>query len=208
VNGGSKNVLGSVRSLWRYPVKSMLGEELESTRVTERGLQGDRTFAVVDEFTGKVGSAKNPREWESLLKFKTAYEDGEETPSVRITFPDGAVIRSRQSDIDEKLSAALGKKVKLATTPPKGAKFEEYWPDIEGLQHRERVSNEPMAVGAPAGTFFDLAPLHLLTTATLEKLRALQPQARFEVARFRPNIMVEPASGETLFLENTWVDHS
>ncbi len=72
----SRSAVRSVQSLWRYPVKSMLGEEVENTSLTERGLQGDRTYAVVDETTGKVGSAKNPREWGSLLGFKAAFVDG------------------------------------------------------------------------------------------------------------------------------------
>jgi MOSC domain-containing protein len=205
MRGGSKNVLGSVQSLWRYPVKSMLGEELESTDVTERGLQGDRTFAIVDESSNKVASAKNPREWGSLLSFKTTLVGGEKAPEVQITLRDGAVISSWQTYADQKLSAALGKKVKLAAIPPKAPKFEEYWPNVEGLLRREKVTNEPLAVGAPRGTFFDLAPLHLLTTATLARLRELHPQGQFEVARFRPNIVVEPASSEKCFAENGWV---
>jgi uncharacterized protein YcbX len=54
---------GSVVGLWRYPVKSMMGEELNSSEVTDRGLLGDRQFAVLDRATGKVGGAKNPRKW-------------------------------------------------------------------------------------------------------------------------------------------------
>jgi uncharacterized protein YcbX len=60
---------GSVVALWRYPVKSMMGEELNSTEVTDRGLLGDRQFAVVDRATGKVGGAKNPRKWGNFLTF-------------------------------------------------------------------------------------------------------------------------------------------
>ena len=46
---------GTVVSLWRYPVKSMMGEELNSSYMTKRGLVGDRTYAVVDKQTGKSG---------------------------------------------------------------------------------------------------------------------------------------------------------
>jgi uncharacterized protein YcbX len=49
-------------SLWRYPVRSMMAEELNSSYVTERGLVGDRVYALIDQKTGKVASAKNPRE--------------------------------------------------------------------------------------------------------------------------------------------------
>jgi len=60
----------------------------------------------------------------------------------------------------------------------------------------------------PAGTFFDLAVVHVLTTGTIDRLRELYPQGRFEVRRFRPNIVVEPASGEKNFVENAWIGHT
>jgi uncharacterized protein YcbX len=63
---------GSVVGLWRYPVKSMMGEELNAAEVTERGLVGDRQFAVVDASTGKVAGAKNPRKWGNFFDFRAA----------------------------------------------------------------------------------------------------------------------------------------
>ena len=63
---------GSVVALWRYPVKSMMGEELNSCEVTDRGLLGDRQFAVVDRATGKVGGVKNPRNWGNFFDFRAA----------------------------------------------------------------------------------------------------------------------------------------
>ncbi|HET7057153.1 MAG TPA: MOSC N-terminal beta barrel domain-containing protein [Nitrospiraceae bacterium] len=52
--------MGAVISLWRYPVKSMIGEELQTAQVTDRGLIGDRAYALIDEADGKVATAKNP----------------------------------------------------------------------------------------------------------------------------------------------------
>src|SRR5213076_1135583 len=69
---------GSVVGLWRYPVKSMMGEELNAAEVTERGMVGDRQFAVVDASTGKVAGAKNPRKWGNFFDFTRA------TSSLRI----------------------------------------------------------------------------------------------------------------------------
>jgi uncharacterized protein YcbX len=77
--------LGTVAVLRRYPVKSMLGEDLRASDVTWRGLTGDRVLAVVHRVTGKVGSAKNPRLWRGLLKL-AATASG---PAVKITLPDG-----------------------------------------------------------------------------------------------------------------------
>ena len=64
---------GSVVTVWRYPVKSMMGEQLNDSSVTERGLAGDRAYALVDIETGKVVSAKNPRKWGNLFEFRAAF---------------------------------------------------------------------------------------------------------------------------------------
>jgi len=53
--------------------------------------------------------------------------------------------------------------------------------------------------------FFDLATIHVLTTATINRLRALYPQGQFEVRRFRPNIVVRPENDDAEFVESTWV---
>jgi len=109
---------GSVVSLWRYPVKSMVGEELNASAVTARGLLGDRAYALVDRSDGKVASAKNPRKWPRLFDFRAAYVDtvqrGARLPAVRITLPDGATLTSEQADADPTLSRELHREVTLA----------------------------------------------------------------------------------------------
>ena len=203
--------VGRVVSLWRYPVKSMMGEELNATEVTERGLLGDRAYALVDSSDGKVGTAKNPRKWPNLFEFRATFIEPPRTsanlPPVRIILPDGTNAISGQSDLDQLLSKTLNRKVTLGATE-RGhvgpANAEEYWPDMEGLDHRDTVTDFAL----PEGTFFDSATVHLLTTATLDRLRELYPQGRFEVRRFRPNIVVEPAFGEKDFVENAWVGHT
>jgi uncharacterized protein YcbX len=197
---------GKVVSIWRYPVKSMLGEELNSSYVTERGLIGDRTYALIDEETGKVASAKNPRKWERLFDFRSVFVDPPKTPEnippIRITLPNGTQIFSNEDkNTDQTLSKALGRDVRLMKASLEKPSYEEYWPDIEGLAQRETVTEEAM----PPQTFFDIAVIHLLTTSTINRLRELYPEGRFEVRRFRPNIVVEPASGEKDFIENTWI---
>jgi MOSC N-terminal beta barrel domain len=67
----TQTLLGSIVSLWRYPVKSMLGEELNAAEVTKAGLRGDRAYALVDSSDGKVVSAKNPRKWPHLFDWPT-----------------------------------------------------------------------------------------------------------------------------------------
>jgi uncharacterized protein len=198
---------GTVVSVWRYPVKSMLGEELNSSYVTERGLVGDRAYALVDQETGKVASAKNPRKWGKLFDFRAAFIDTpqaiESIPPVRITFPDGTHIFSDQDYIDYNLSSVLGREVRLMRANLEKPSYEEYWPDIEGLAQRDNVTDEAM----PPQTFFDIAVIHIFTTSTINRLRELYPEGRFEVRRFRPNIVIESASSEEKkdFIENLWV---
>jgi uncharacterized protein len=196
---------GRIVSIWRYPVKSMLGEELNSSYVTERGLIGDRVYALVDQETGKVASAKNPRKWGTLFNFYATFidplKDVENIPPIRITFPDGTQIFSDQSDIDYTLSNVIGREVRLMKASLDKPSYEEYWPDIEGLAQREKVTDEAM----PPQTFFDIAVIHILTTSTINRLREVYPEGRFEVRRFRPNIVIESGSGEKDFIENLWV---
>jgi len=204
----AQSVLGSVVSLWRYPVKSMMGEELNATYVTERGLLGDRAYALIDPSNGKIASAKNPRKWGKLIDFRAAFGEppstGEKIPPLRITLPDSTMVTSEQSDINEILSKVLGREVVLRTPAPKTPSLEEFWLDMDGLAHRNTVTDEAM----PPETFFDLAIIHVLTTATIDRLRELYPQGRFEVQRFRPNIVVEVASGEKNFAEDAWIGHT
>lgn len=202
---------GSVVALWRYPVKSMMGEELNVAEVTERGLVGDRQFAVVDGATGKVAGAKNPRKWGNFFDFRAAFVEpsraGSKRPAVRLTLPDGTYVMSEQSDVAQILSEALGREVVLAEAQnggESGATAEEYWPDMDGLEHRDTVTEWEL----PEGTFFDLAVVHLLTTATIDRLRELSPQGRFEVRRFRPNIVVSTREDARGFVENDWIGHT
>ena len=202
-------VVGSVVSLWRYPVKSMMGEELNASVVTERGLFGDRTYAIMDKATGKVASAKHPRKWRKLFDCHAAYVEPPKPndatlPPVWITLPDGTIVRSEQNDIDEILSNLLERDVELRMRAPSTVSLEEYWPDIEGLTYRDTVTDEVM----PPDTFFDLAVVHVLATSTIDRLRELYQRGRFEVRRFRPNIVVETSSGGNGFVEDAWIGHT
>lgn len=206
-SSGAKD--GSVVGLWRYPVKSMMGEELNATEITHHGLLGDRQFALLDAETGKVAGAKNPRKWGNFFDFRASYVEppdaGASLPTVRLTLPDGTVVTSEQPDVAEVLSTALGREIVLAQAPgdrATAATAEEYWPDMEGLEHRDTVTDWEL----PAGTFFDVGVVHVLTTATLDRLRELYPAGRFEVRRFRPNVVVASDGGG--FVENNWIGHT
>ncbi|MFE7588526.1 MOSC domain-containing protein [Kitasatospora sp. NPDC057512] len=193
VAAGTGRRIGTVGALRRYPVKSMLGEDLSAADVTERGVDGDRRFALLDPRTGKVASAKNPRLWRRLLTLSAATtEDG-----VRITGPDGAEL-----DPDA-LVEFVGRPVTLTAEPPPGASLDRA--DPEEVLHAGPAADVAVhAVGLPAGTFFDHSPLHLLTTATLDRIGELSPRGTVEVQRYRPNVVIRTEGGSG-FVENGWI---
>lgn len=137
-------------ALWRYPVKSMLGEECSALELDERGAIGDRAFAVRAE-GGQVGSAKRIDE---LFAFH-ARHDGEWP---EIALPDGRRMRGDDPGIHAALSTALGMPVRLV-----------------------RKDDAP---------YFDAAPIHLVSSAALDWLRARIPQSRIDARRFRPNLVI------------------
>ena len=194
----------SVLSLWRYPVKSMQGEEINASLVTERGLFGDRAYALIDAEDGKTVTAKNPKKWPEMFKFRAAFvhpaTDGKTVPPVQITTPHGETLSSETPGLDAALSQTLGRAVTFAGHPPAKPHLDEYWPDdVEGLAHSDTVTDE----NTLEGTFFDLAFVHILSTATLNALRTAYPAGRFEAKRFRPNIIVD--AGPEDFAENAWI---
>lgn len=199
----ANEAVGAVVALWRYPVKSMQGEELNATSIGERGLLGDRAFALIDGADGKVVSAKNPKKWPHLFDFRAACAEPPQPSAalspVRLTLPDGTTLIGAGPAADQALSAVLGRPVTLRGAAPAAPVLEEYWPDLEELPHRDAVTDEKM----PAGSFFDLAAVHLLTTSTLDRLRTLYPSGRFEVRRFRPNLVL--ATDAAGFVEDDWI---
>jgi uncharacterized protein YcbX len=196
---------GSVVALWRYPVKSMRGEELNAIPLTPRGLLGDRAYAIIDPETGKVASAKNPKKWPNLFDCRALFvappTAGDPYPPVEVMLPDGTLARTDDDSFDATMSRLLGRRGMLQTAVPENAILEEYWPDLEELDHRDEVTDESL----PEGTFFDLATVHVLTTGTLDGLRVAYPSGRFEPRRFRPNIIVETAAEDGHFPERGWL---
>lgn len=196
-------LLGRVRDLWRYPVKSMRGELLHTAQASERGIAYDRGYALLDVDTGKIASAKRPRLWGRLLQCQARVisPDG----AVCIVLPDGQELLASQDAANARLSALIGRSVRLVQTPPPAPEIERYWPDVDGLLLRDTVTSGRIGQGAPDGTFFDYAPLHLMTTATLAHLQALYPRGQVDPRRFRPNLVIETPDDIRGFVENDWV---
>jgi MOSC domain-containing protein len=198
-----------ISSLWRYPVKSMAGEELNAVDVTASGLRGDRAYALVDSASGKVGSAKSVKRFGELLKYHAKFVTPPESegvvPPVRITLPDGTVLDSEQPDDQVALAAAFGSQVSLRSTAPDGLML-EFAPGTLGGKYA-KATEVPVAGAAPRGTLFDYACIHIVTTSALQRLQEAYPEGQFSVQRFRPNIVVDCA-GESGFVENSWVGHT
>ena len=202
-------MLGTVAALRRYPVKSMQGEDVDAGDVTFTGLAGDRRMAVISRTTGKIASAKLPRLWRDLLTMSAAADHAAEDGAVRITLPEGKTIWSNDADVDAVLSDLLGQPVTLTATPPPGAALDRAVPEAvlrDGVDAPVPAELMEIGGGGPPGTFVDFAPLHLLTTSTLDRIAELSPYRRADLERYRPNIVVRtPAPG---FTENDWLERN
>ncbi len=205
-----ETMIGTVARLRRYPVKSMLGEDLNAGDVTFSGLDHDRRLAVVSRRTGKVASAKYPRYWRALLTLSAAADQpaaGGSAGGVRITLPDGAVIRSTDADVDAVLSGLLSEPVTLTATPPPGASLDRAVPEAvlrDGVTAEVPAVVIELGAGAPPGTFVDFAALHLITTGTLDRIARLSPRGPADPERYRPNVVIRTAVAG--FPENDWLD--
>jgi hypothetical protein len=196
-------MLGTVARLRRYPVKSMLGEDVDASEVTQLGLASDRRLAVISRSTGKIASAKYPRLWRDLLTLSAEALDRD----VRITLPGGKTLRSADADVDSILSELLDEPVTLTATRPAAASLDRAVPEAvlrAGINAQVPFVVNEIGSGSPPGTFVDFAPLHLLTTSTLQRIAELSPYRTARLERYRPNIVIRTAAAG--FTENDWLD--
>ncbi|HET9168844.1 MAG TPA: MOSC N-terminal beta barrel domain-containing protein [Actinospica sp.] len=195
--------VGAIAELWRYPVKSMLGQRVLAAQVDELGVPGDRRLALIDAETGRIASAKMPRLWRGLLKCAAAFEEGS---AVRIAMPGAKPLWNTDADADERLSAYIGRPVHLADTAPEGATLDRSIPDLvlsEGVEANVDAALVRIGSGSPPGTFVDFAPLHLITSSTLDRIAALGERGAAEAQRYRPNLVIR-STGDG-FIENDWL---
>lgn len=201
MTGRTDPVVGRLTGVRRYPVKSLLGEELDAVDVGSGGLLGDRRLALLHRPTGRVASAKNPYRWRALLALRAAGAG-----PVTLTLPDGRTVAAHDDRADEILSELLGEPVTLTGTPPADAVLERSRPEevlAAGVTVPVTVDEGRLGGAAPPGSFVDYAPVHLVTTATLRRVGAATSSGVVDPARYRPNLLLDTTADG--FEENDWV---
>lgn len=215
--------VGTVSQLWRYPVKSMGGEQLESVQIDRNGVAGDRGWAVREV---EADVTRNAREMPKLLQFAAAYANSpsfeERSPAVTITTPDNAQVQSADASRDQQLSDILGRPVILTplhaaddlawyarAAVPEGVDPMANLRQIMGMQEGDPlpdfsgIPQELQAFSTPPGTYFDCYPIHIMTTSSLGTLASAGGGDDVDVRRFRPNVLIDTGDAEGL-LEVDW----
>ena len=218
-----------VAEIWRYPVKSMGGEQIGQADVGPRGIYGDRGWAVRDNKAGAIRSARYiPR----LLLCSARYLPGTDAglvPHVAITLPDGSTVNSDDASVHCRLSDAMGKDLTLLSLKPDdqidhlrqgpdalvtgsmeteirmlfGLTDEEPLPDMSGLP--PALMRELSELGAPRGTYFDAFPIDILTTSSIRYLQRFLPDVDLDVRRFRPNFLIDDGGASDAIRERDWI---
>lgn len=215
-----------VIDIYRYPVKSMLGQRLEGCRLTADGLPGDRGWALKDETRGEITSAKRFAGLMDLSARFLAEPDADaRSPAVEISTAGGEQFSSADPDVNERLSRLLDHPVSLWPVLPADAdahyRRAAPEPDADpeaGLREVfARTADEPLpelsafppilfSHTSPPGTYFDAYPLLIISRGALTELERRARDAGFEsvfdVRRFRPNLVIE--TGSDGFVEDEW----
>jgi uncharacterized protein YcbX len=206
--------IGVVGALFRYPVKSMLGESLTELTLTENGTLGDRAWAV-RETSGRIATAKK---WAAMLGFRASYDSpprADGLAPVAIVFPGGEHIHAADPDASARLSQAMGRAVTLERARSDEHARGEIDPEtifadvpVEQVLPNFTGNKLPDSFALMRGAFFDSAPIHVLASGSLEHLRRLCGGASMlDPRRFRPNIFVDTgADGADGFVEDEWLE--
>lgn len=211
--------LGTVQSIWRYPVKGMAGEAVSYCPLDKNGLTGDRVLAVQDIARQEIQSCKFRPE---LLRCKaTTNSDGQ----VTIHFPSGEVLASDNRETNRLISQLVGHDSQIQSLQPAAEKEfyrrfkqdDHTWLDeLKATFAREAgellpdLDNLPPAMQeyvTIVGSFFLVSPFHMLTTASLNHMASINPNADWHIERFRPNIVIATEPELEGLIEQEWIGH-
>jgi len=199
--------VGTIDAIMRFPIKSLLGESLEECEIVAAGLLGDRGHALLDPSTGKIASAKQPNLWRDLLTFRARTASEMDPRAIVVSDGVGNKVDLSDPDFDAKVSELLGRTVKLINVRPTGIELNRARPDevmTEGMDAKVTQDVLAIAAAAPDGGFFDFAPLHVMTSASLDAVRSAAPAASIRAERYRPNIVIDTPPS-MVFGENKWI---
>ena len=214
-------VIGTIKEIWRYPVKSMRGEQLNQCVIGGKGIKGDRGWAVRDDTVKEIrGGRYLPELLDCSARYLTEPQE-EPYPAATITLPDRTEIRSNADDINQRLSDWVGKPVSIWPIQPADNTEHYRRLPIDEAKLREEFAREPdepipdlnqfpeilMKYVSVPGTYFDVTPLQILTTSTLAFLQDKNPDSNWSTQRFRPNIVID-TGGDQELVENNWLGKS
>ncbi len=214
--------LGTIAEIYRYPVKSMLGESLEVVMLGETGIPGDRAWAIRDEVRGGIQGGKKIAGLMSCAARYVEWPGSGAAPAPEIELPNGDRFRANEPDAAKRIGEAVGRELTLWPILPAEA-LDHYRrgvpdnPDLmqelraifgrepgEPLPDIGRFPPELIEYGSPLGTYFDAFPLMLLSEQSLASLAAVAPDSRIDVRRFRPNLLIKTEGAER-FPEQEWI---
>ena len=216
---------GTIKEIWRYPVKGMAGENIESCHIDQHGLKGDRQFAVRDVKRNEIQSCKfRPNLLSVIAAYHTNNAENIDQSSLSLNFPDGQVLVSGEAaEINQKISELLGHESTLETLRPNSdtdfhkrfkAKNHNWLQELKDTFTREPGESLPdfsdltqdfIDYVTLPGTFFLVSPCHIITTATMDHFKKYNPESDWDIRRFRPNILIETAAGISGFAEQEWL---
>lgn len=208
----AKRLVGTVEELWRYPVKSMLGGTVSELLITEQGALGDRAWALRDQRSGRILSAKRvPR----LLEFRAAYEvqpTPESAGVVRIETPDGDTLYAGQEDASARISSIIGRPVVLdnlahpdeKTSIDRNTVFGDVL--VSEMKPDWTLETMPDYFQLKSGSFLEIGAVFLLASGSVGHLRCLQGgTASIDRRRFRPNLYIDTGQASGRFVEDDWL---
>ena len=177
--------IGTIKQIWRFAVKSMAGEQLDACTAGMRGIPGDRGWVVRDAEGKLATGSRYPLLMQCSARYREPPVNGF-VPHVDMRLPDGTHIGSDLTDVNARLTTLLGKPVSLSPLAIDNS-------DQSAIQ-----------LNSARGTYFDVAPIHVLTTASLAEMKRIDPAADWDVRRFRPNFFVETEAGITGLVDAEW----